>query len=309
LISNVQTSSASGIGTLRSNVGDIENKGIEIDLGLTPVKMENNGFRWDLRAGYTSYKTKVKKLADGAESINLQSNTFVGIFAEVGEEFPLIKGTVYERDENGNVIVSADGVPIRSTDFRNLGKATPDYILNFSNSFSYKGIKLTAVADYRTGHQFYSGTKQWLSWSGHLVESANFDRDAGLIIPGVYADGTVNTTPVYTAAYGGGYSGVLNYYSNIYSATGENLVLDATAFRIREIALSYDIPAKILGNSGIKAFTVGLNARNPFIFLPSENRGYADPEASNTTGNAQGISNVGRYPATRTFGFSANLTF
>jgi hypothetical protein len=52
-----------------------------------------------------------------------------------------------------------------------------------------------------------------------------------------------------------------------------------------------------------------LSARNPFVFLPKENRGYADPESSFSNGNGKGYANIGRYPTTRTFAFSLNATF
>jgi hypothetical protein len=65
----------------------------------------------------------------------------------------------------------------------------------------------------------------------------------------------------------------------------------------------------MLKNSAINALSIGVNARNPFTVLPAENRGYSDPEFSNTSGNSQGLSTVGRYPATRTYGMTVNLTF
>lgn len=308
LITATTASTASGLSTVNGNIGSLQNKGFEIDLGLVPVKTKD--FTWSMKGSYTTFKTVIKSLAEGNNSVNLQSNTFIGIFAEVGEEFPLIKGTAYQRDPSGNILVDANGFPLRTSTFEKLGKATPDYIVNFSNTFTYKGFQLTAVMDYRTGHQIYSEQYPRLAVFGYDVESATQDRNVGYVVPnsvqqvtpGVY---TENTTPVG----GGGYSAVLNYFSNRYSRTGEALILDATALKIRELALSYNLPAKYLKNTGIQAFKVGVNARNPFVFLAKNNKGYTDPEASNTTGNAQGISDIGQYPTTRTYGFSVNVTF
>lgn len=312
LITRSTTSSASGITSLLSNIGDIRNKGFEIDLTLRPF---TGDFKWDAKVGYTKFDTKVLALADGVNSINLQSNTFVGVFAEVGEDFPLIKGTKYIRDNAGNIVVDANGNARRTSTFEKLGKATPDYVLNFSNTFQYKGFSLRAVADYRTGHSIYSETKRNLSWSGHLIESADFDRSAGYVIPnsvqetspgsGVF---TPNTTPVGNNV-GGGYAGVLSYYSGNFDRTGEAQVIDATAFRIREIALSYELPKKLFNNTGITGIKIGVNSRNPFTKFSSENKNYNDPEQTNTSGTAQGLASIGRYPITRTVGFNVNLTF
>ena len=315
LITRATASSASGNSSILTNVGELENKGFEIDLGFTPIK--TNNFKWDIRTNYTTYKTKVVSLAAGATSVNLQSNTQVGIFAEVGEEFPLIKGTAFVRDGAGNIIVDANGVPQRTSTFQKLGKGVPDYILGLTNSFEYKGFRLTAVADLRVGASAYSFARNLLLFTGGDMDTAGFDRSQGIVVPGsVTTTGAVNTTPVASDA---STVGVLNYFTTTYRAVGEANVIDAAALKIRELALSYSLPKKLIEKAGLESFRIGINARNPFIFLADgsllkanngiENRGYADPESSNTTGNAQGIINIGQYPSTRTFGFTMNLTF
>jgi TonB-linked SusC/RagA family outer membrane protein len=314
LITRATASSASGNASILTNVGELENKGFEIDLGVTPIKTAN--FRWDIRGNYTTFKTKVVSLAAGATSVNLQSNTQVGIFAEVGEEFPLIKGTAFVRDGAGNIIVDANGVPQRTSTFEKLGKGVPDYIVGLTNSFEYKGFKLTAVADLRVGASAYSFARNLLLFTGGDMDTAGFDRAQGYIVPGVTASGAVNTTPVANDISS---VGVLNYFTTTYRAVGEANIIDASALKIRELALSYGLPKKLIEKTGLESFRIGINARNPFVFLADgkllkakngfENRGYADPESSNTTGNAQGIINIGQYPSTRTLGFTVNLTF
>jgi hypothetical protein len=121
--------------------------------------------------------------------------------------------------------------------------------------------------------------------------------------PGVY---TPNTN-VVTA--GPNDSAFLNYYSGRYSDISKNMVLDATAFKVREISLSYAMPKAYLDGTGLSGVSVTATARNPFTILSAENRGYADPEASNQGGNGVGLSVVGNYPNTRTFGLNVNLTF
>jgi hypothetical protein len=65
-------------------------------------------------------------LAAGADEINLFSDvaTGTGIFAQVGQEFPLIKGTKFLRDDNGSIIVNQFGLPTRASSNSILGKAT-----------------------------------------------------------------------------------------------------------------------------------------------------------------------------------------
>jgi TonB-linked SusC/RagA family outer membrane protein len=315
LITRSTTSSTSGGQTYLTNIGDLENKGFEIDLGLTPIK--NDNFRWDIRTSYSTYKTVVTSLQKGVDNLSFQTFGQVGIFAEVGEEFPLIKGTSFVRDGSGNVIVDANGNPLKTSTFEKLGKATPDYIIGLTNSFEYKGFKLTAVADFRTGGSVWTEAKQLLLFTGGDLETSGFDRTQGYVIPGsVTTTGAANTVPV---ANDPTYAGTLNYFTTNYRFVGESNVVDATALKIRELSLSYALPKKVIEKAGLETLRFGVNARNPFIFLADgkfikakngmENHGYGDPEASNTVGNAQGLMNVGQYPTTRTLGFSVNLTF
>ena len=308
LITASTSSTTSGLISILDNTGDLQNKGYEIDLGLTPFK--SNDFTWNMRGSYAASKTVVKALSAGVNQVNLQSNTFIGIFAQVGEQFPLIKGTAYVRDPQGNIIVGANGIPQRTSTFEKLGKSTPDYILGFTNTFNYKGLGLTVVADYRTGHSFYSEAYRRLSVFGYAEESASQDRSVGYVVPNSVQQTSPGVfTPNTTAVNGGGYTGVGDYFTQRYSSTGEALILDATALKIKEIALSYNLPSKLLERTGLETVKFGVNARNPFIFLSNNNKFYADPESANTNGNAAGLANVGQYPSTRTYGFSINLTF
>jgi len=317
MITNATASRTTGLVTILNNTGLLRNKGFEIDLGFTPVRSKGDGFNWNVKGSYSTYSAKIVSLQDGVDSVNLQSSSGlgIGVFAQVGEDFPLLKGTAFVRDPSGHIIVDANGMPLRSSEFVKLGKVNPDYILGFTNTFSYKGLSFTAVADYRTGGSIWSETYQSLMFSGYSMESASQDRNIGYVIPnsvqqtspGVY---TTNTTPVD----GGGVDATTDYFGYTHNRIGETSIIDASALKIRELALSYQLKPSMLKGTGISAFKIGINARNPFVFFFAnghgiKNEGYTDPEASNSAGNAQGISNVGQYPTTKTYGFSLNLTF
>ncbi|ESU23453.1 outer membrane protein [Flavobacterium enshiense DK69] len=312
LITRRSVSAASGLTSVLANVGEMTTNGFEIELGFAPVR--NDKFAWENRISYSHSKSVVDKAAPDAKSIalvNFSANS-VGIFADEGEEFPLIKGIAYQRDDQGRVVIDpSTGNPLRTGEYKKLGKATPDYIINYNGSLEYKGIRLAAVMDYRTGHQIWAGTKDWLSWSGHLVESAEGGR-TGFIFPNSVVDTNDDGQyePNNTVVTGGNtYTSYLNYFSNEYRAVTENMVLDATAFKIRELSLSYALPIKMIERAGLTSLRFGVNARNPLTVLPKENRGYHDPEQSRSSGNDQGLAVTGQYPATRTFGFNVNLTF
>jgi TonB-linked SusC/RagA family outer membrane protein len=334
LINNNSASYSSGITNLLTNVGDLENKGVEVDLGFTPFKSES--FEWSGRLSYTAYDTKVKALGNNPTAelydVGALNNMTGGISANVGSSFPALMGTTWVRDNEGRVIVGPNGLPTSTNTYSVLGKATPDYILNYTNNINYKGFGLVFTLDYRTGHQFFSESKYNLSWNGHLEETADFDRDLGFIFPNsVINTGTI-ANPVYTpnstvyTAPGHGSNGVETYY-NLFSQNGESMVVDATAFKVREISLSYSLPKKFTEKLNISNLRFSVNARNAFVILAKSNRGFADPEASNTydastqnastrittaqntASNAQGYVQTGQYPSTKTIGFALNVSF
>ena len=310
LITYSNVSSASGLSRVKDNVGKSRMRGFEVDLGLTPIK--TNDFTWNLKANYSMSRTKILELADGIDEVALLSYTTpgIGIFAIKGQDFPVIKGTTYQKDPNGNIIVNANGVPLVSTALSNLGRVTPDYILGLSTSFRYKGFTLSSVMDYRKGGKFVSFTKRTLAFTGALEETADYDRTQGYIVPnsvqlinGAYVQ---NNTP----AFGGDYSGATTYWSgSTFRNTGENLVVDATAFKIREIALSYDFPKSVLNSTFINGLSISAYARNPIAIYAKSNRNFADPETASTSGNGAGIALTTQYPTIRTFGLKLNATF
>ncbi|WP_338732987.1 SusC/RagA family TonB-linked outer membrane protein [Mangrovimonas cancribranchiae] len=310
-IIGVQGSSASGVSNLTQNIGKTSSEGFEVDLGFTPIRTDN--FEWTNNLSFTTYETKVDELADGVNSLAL-TNSVAGmaIFAEVGQPFPVIKATSYERDPYGRVLIDTDSpynAPRTTSEFVNPQKTTPDYIINYNTSFSYKGFTLSAVMDYRTGHVFGSLTARELTWSGHAPVTAQngrqpfiFPNSAIEVSPGVYEANNSYTTGGNTMA------DYVNYFSGDYADVGENNIFDATAFKVRELSLTYEFPSKILSNTKIDRLSVGVIARNPITVFPDENIGI-DPEVNFSTGNAQGISNTAQYPSTRSFGFNVNLTF
>ncbi len=324
LITLQQTSATSGLGGQWKNIGDMEGKGIEMNINFVPVKTSN--VRWDIGANFTSSYSMITRLADGAKEIALLSNSYSGIFAVEGERFPVLKGTTYVRDSEGRIVVDANtGLPQVNSQLQVLGRTTPKYILGLTTSLRVKGFTLSATADYRTGHKFFSGTKNSLAFSGQLEESAAFDRTQPYIIPnsvymqnGAYVANT--SVPIYATTYNNpnnsNYNptyGLSEYYGGAsYNSVGENFILDATAFKIREIGLSYTFSKELLGQSKINELTIGIQARNPFTKFAKENRNYDDPETGFEGNGAYSgyiSSSAVQYPNLRTFGGNLTVTF
>ena len=308
-ITFIGTSPTSGTTGATINVGETKGTAFEIDLGVKIIKSEDINF--DVNVGYSTTENEVVKVSDQATQVALTTGGLAQAYAIEGEAFPVLQTAYYERDPQGRVLINpSNGNPIQGAGIRIQGRTTPKHIVNLNTSFRYKGFTLSATMDYRTGHIFFADTKSQLTWSGHAVETAQGGRGAF-----IWPNSAIETSPgVYEAntsvPSGGNNAGsYINFFGN-YQGIGENHILDATAFKVRELSLRYDLNKNLLKGTFLTGLSINATARNPITILPSENRGYSDPESGFTSGNGQGISSVGSStPATRTFGLGLNLTF
>src|SRR5699024_2737907 len=279
LITNVSPSIASGATGYLTNIGKLS--GSSIELSLTGNIIETRDFSWELGVNYTSYEQKVDEIQPGQDEIAIESfGAGFGTFAIKGEVFPQIKTISYKRDPQGRVIIDpSSGNPIIG-DLQPQGKTTPDYTLGFNTSAHYKGVSISATADYRTGCVCYAQGHDLMEFTARSLESAAANRQNFVWPNSSYPDGsggyTANTNIPIT---GGGY----NFWANHYNEIKENYVKDATAFKLRELAITYDVPVELLNETKvIKGLKVGLVGRNLLTILPEGQSKFSDPEFRNT---------------------------
>jgi len=323
LIAPIAIPNATGFSQNYTNLGQISNKGIEIGFSLNPLNL-SNGFKWETYTTFTKNISNIDKLLDGVtgdENEIILQNTYAGSVQAVfrqGQPYGMIKGTTAARDENGNFLINKNtGLLIEDPNPKLLGNPAPDFILGFTNSFSFKGFTLSAVLGYQHGGKIYSSTTSLQLGRG--VTEDTKDRDHPVVVPGVYgdpntykpilgADGKTipNTTQVMVNdVYFQSSSG--SFATN---APDEFSVWDATTIRLREISLSYNLPKNFLTKSPFSAVNISLIGRNLFYkavnFPPNSN---FDPEISTYgTRNASGFE-FSSAPSTRRFGLSAKFTF
>lgn len=298
----INISTASGATSLMTNVGEVENKGLELDLSADVIKTSD--FRWNIASNFSTYNSMVVSLADGVEELNIGGYADFSIVARKGEAYPQIKTTAYQRDPQGRVVVGANGDPIQATDMKVMGKTTPDFVVGLNTTFDYKGFKLYASADYRKGGVFYNNLVDALEFTGLTQHSATAGRMPFVFPNSSYLDASGN----YVANTDRLTSGGGNAFWDKYNDVKENYVTDASFVKIREIALSYDISKDALSNSGLTGLNIGIYTRNPFTFRPKENV-YTDPEFNYSTGNVIGIGDQRQGPPTRILGLKLTANF
>jgi len=99
------------------------------------------------------------------------------------------------------------------------------------------------------------------------------------------------------------------YWGYVYpsdSGVGKPYVYDATYVKMREITLSYRVPASFSSRLGLKDIQVAVVSRNPFIIY--KNVPNVDPDSNYSNGNGQGLE-YGSLPTRRSWGFNLNFRF
>lgn len=283
-------SPAAGATNLVVNSGLTTVKGIEVGLNVTPIKTTN--FNWNAYITFNRIRSKVVDIYPGVQQIYLGG--FSGnpaIFAVKGERYGSIIGTGYSKDENGNILVDADGFPL-FVDGVNLGHIEPDWTGGIRNSFNYKNFSLDFLLDARQGGYMYNGTEELLDFYG--VSKKTEGREDDFIFPGVNeTDKTPNSVVVKRDA---------TWWS--FAQGNEEYVYENSWVRLREANLSYNLTL----NKGmfVKSLLVGVYGRNLWL---NTDVPHVDPESSSFgTGNGQGATRMS-FPTTRSIGFNIRLTF
>jgi len=200
-------------------------------------------------------------------------------------------------------------MPTVNPNLSTFGKTTPDNIVGMTLSATYKGFTLSAVAEYRGGNQIVADQLGYfMDDNGISARSAEYGRRAFIWPNSVVFDGTkyVENTNVYTQTYNREF-----WNSDLNTTAITNYLCSGAFWKLREVSLNYEFPARLFKGNTLKGVTVGITGRNLLTWLPKTNQ-WTDPEFSSNgnsayTGNAQGRSTAYNMPPTRIFG--ANVVF
>ncbi len=297
-ISNASVSRATGYNAMLVNAGRMTNKIWELSLsGDVYRSME---MRWQLGVNYTYTDNRVKELYGGAQF----RQNFRQSFAIVGEQFPSLYVSDYQRDPAGRVVVdSQTGNPLVAPENVILGPMVPPHMVGINSSFEYRSFTLGMQFDWRMGGWFYSETIPPMYEAGTHPITAAFGR-----APFVWPNSVVETE-------GGGYmpntslltSGGGKEFWTAQGAVQSNTAAKADFFKMRELNISYRLPDKWLENQRvIRQAQVGVVATNLFIITHSSNN-IGDPEY--LYNNTDGYYSFRQVPPMRTIGFTLNAGF
>ncbi|MBK8881557.1 MAG: SusC/RagA family TonB-linked outer membrane protein [Bacteroidales bacterium] len=294
---------ASGYNSKFINAGNVQNKGIELTLNATPVKL--NDFTWDLSINFAQNNSLVLELAEGMDRYNLTGrNWMTTTVIQVGHEYGEILTKKFLRNAEGRQIVNTLGMPMVTDGQTEYGGTyNPDWLGGLQSTFTYKAFDFNFAIDFRQGGVIYSFTEANLASDG--FSDYTLEGRDGFIVDGVVqtkdANGNViseteNTTTITSEAYWQSLGG-----RN--TPTGEPFAYDASNSRLRQAALGYTQHFK---NGPVSSLRISVEGRN--LFFLYNKAGRLDPNLSSGNTNVQGVEGFG-LPSTRSFGMNLRVTF
>ena len=287
-IFDVPTAGTTGYQALRTNAGQMTTLSHELSVNASVIDHANYGL--DLGVNFTKITNKVKKLADGVESIMLGGFVEPQVRAQAGYTYPNIYGKAFKRTKDGQLLLNANGLPQGTAASVNLGECTPDFNMGFNLRAHYKQLSLSATMDWQKGGCMYNGTLLTMNYFGASKASLPY-HEGTMVAEGINeATGQKNTVQVSKQQYYMAYNDVT-----------EAGIFDTSFLKLRDVTLSYQFPKF----AGINLSVYGF-ARNILLWakLPG-----LDPESSQGNGNMSGYFERYSIPNSSSFGGGFKIAF
>ena len=299
---NPALSSGSGYKSIYINGGQIDNKGIEVSLGINqplgPVE-------WTSNFTYTLNRNKVVKLLKPTtlEGGIVVEQNMLDIVTLGNVKSRLVEGgsigdlyvTAFKRDVHGDIIVDAKDNSVYKDEYAGpqgdgwvyAGNAEPKYTMGWRNEFYWNGFNLGFLINARVGGRAVSMTQAYMDVYGTSLTSAIARDNNGVMINGI----KVPAAEKYLKFAG----------NNI----GENYVYSATNVRLGELTFGYNVPVHKWVN-WIEGLNVSFTGRNLFFFYK---KAPFDPELTGSTSMGMAGMDYFMLPSMRQLGFSVKVSF
>ncbi len=275
-------------GSYTTNIGEMENKGLE--LTLSTVNIKKNGFSWSTDLNLFGNRNKLLQLTSGFKP-NIASQLFIGEPLSVIYDYNKLGvwqlNEAAEAAKYGNVPgdikledVNGDGKIDPNNDKKVLGSGQAKIQGGLTNRFTYKNFDFSFVVYARFGGLLVSQVYQPFAAYTNLTDGVrnaiktNYWTSTNPTNDFPVANFTSRTRPITTDWT------TLGYY-------------DASFIKVRSINLGYTLSSKLISKLKVQSFRAYIAVQNPFVLYSPYMRktGGVDPEATGT-GN-QGVQNPG----------------
>lgn len=305
-IVSIPVPASTGFTTQIVNAGEIQNKGIEAV--LTGNIVERGDFSWDMVLNFTRNRNFVNALPNDEPIVNNMFGARIQSRLIPGEQFGVFYGNAFLRNDNGDVLINAQGFPILDPVQRMIGNPNPDFLIGWRNNFNYKNFNLSFLWDIRKGGDVVNVTAFWMG-NGSGVADHTLDRNKVAVFRGVIENpgadnhGQPNNIPaVLDQAAFQGVGPALAFGREL----TERWVQDGSWIRLRDVNLTYQLPSNVANRIGMSRASLGVYGRNILLFT---NYGGIDPETNLAGPNSVVGLDAFTTPNMRSYGVTINASF
>lgn len=293
------------------NIGNIENKGIELGLVTTNFQAPDNGFGWTTNLNFTLNRNKVTDLGTltnerGATTSRqiIDGSRITQVGAPLGSFYGYVTDGIFQsQDEITASATQPNAAPgdirfkdlngdgqINDRDRTIIGNPNPKSIAGVTNNFSYKGLELSVFFQGSFGNDIYNQNRQTIEGMADPLNQTTrvldrwtpTNRDTDL-------PRAVRNDPNQN-----------NRFSN-------RFIEDGTYVRLKNLTLAYTVPGAFTQKAKISALRVYVTGQN--LITWTDYSGY-DPEVSADPFSNTGFGrDFGVYPQARTYTVGLNATF
>ncbi len=164
-------------------------------------------------------------------------------------------------DDQGRVIINpATGLPTEDPVVKPYGRTAPLWIVGINPEISWKGLTFTTTLECKGGHYALNTIGSDMSWTGVSKITGTNHRNPFVMPNSVYNDGTGKYVPNRNYVI----DNINQFYTGVYNNVYSNFLTSAASWRIREVSLSYDVPAKWLAPLKlVKSASLTLECKEP----------------------------------------------
>lgn len=283
----------SGFSSVTSNVGELKNEGVEFD--VRTVNINTGGFQWRTNFNISFLRNKVLRLLDDDQVLPGDQSVRVGY--SLGTNFTAhyagvnsATGRPMWYDANGEITYN----PLSPGDFKVFGNRMSSYFGGFTNSFSYKGFSLDVFFHYDYGREL-SNAGMNSRWYSNGTDTRNsLER---IYLNRWQEPGQLTTVP---RPFDGGAE--VNGSSG--TMTSSRFLEDASFIRLKQVSLSYEVPAHWVGRGIVRSMRVYAQGVN--LLTWTKWTGY-DPEIIIDSGDFS--SSQGTIPQTKAYTLGVQIGF
>lgn len=304
LLFNVDLPGTSGYSSITTNLGEMENKGLEFS--ITTKNLVGN-IKWTTEANITYNKNMILSLPNGEDQFSgigivregealgsFYGYIFDGVFAsdqDVPEGLTTGGGINFEGGDAIFKNVNSDNI-INEKDMSIIGNAQPDFVGGVGNTISYKNFNLNVLLTYSIGNDIYNSLEQMRAGNGFSPNPRPYVYENTWRKQGDQTDVPVNwmVKPVGN------------------DRNSSRWVEDGSYLRIKTVTLGYNFNDELLRKLKVESLKIVLTGQNIWTF--TNYLGY-DPEVVTTSSENSrqfGIDNA-RMPIPTTYMLSLNVGF